>query len=437
MATVTFVKRQGQSAGALGNVTRYVCQDKKTLDKKHRWLVSGRNCTPQFAHQEFLTTRQMHRKDSPVWFYHYVQSFSPEEDLTGAQALEVAEEFAAQAWPESEVLIATHVDAQHIHSHFIVNAVCHENGRMLRQGPNTLKDLRKLSDEIYLAHHLSVLPPEQKNQRRGMTGREYRSAVKGQSWKFKLMSTIDECMRYAKTREEFLALMRSEGYDVRWTDARKNITYTTPDGLKCRDDRLHEEKYLKEAMEYEFAIRQAIVAGGVETAQSPNSAADPASDGGGMERSAASAGRTAAPHRGTGSGAVGAGRAVGDVSQPEEDRGAGAGCGGDSGGARTGWEAERTAAFSTAQHLSAGTAQAASVVATGDPGGAGVVGSVVRLGHALEHDPSGDAPVIDSTTRRSHTDSKTLKQERQKKIAHGHKEDDHEEGYPTMKQTMM
>jgi hypothetical protein len=39
--------------------------------------------------------------------------------------------------------------------------------------------------------------------------------------------------------------MRSEGYDVRWTDNRKNITYTTPDGKKCRDDRLHDEKYIR------------------------------------------------------------------------------------------------------------------------------------------------------------------------------------------------
>jgi hypothetical protein len=41
------------------------------------------------------------------------------------------------------------------------------------------------------------------------------------------MDTIDECMRYAGTREEFITLMRTEGYDIRWQDSRKNITYTT------------------------------------------------------------------------------------------------------------------------------------------------------------------------------------------------------------------
>ena len=83
-----------------------------------------------------------------------------------------------------------------------------------------------------------------------MSSREYRSAAKWESWKFLLVNTIDQCMRYAASREEFISLMKSEGYQVRWTDGRKSITYTTPQGLKCRDDRLHEEKYTKEVMEH-------------------------------------------------------------------------------------------------------------------------------------------------------------------------------------------
>ena len=46
------------------------------------------------------------------------------------------------------------------------------------------------------------------------------------------------------------------GYKVTWTDERKYITFTCPNGMKCRDIRLHEEKYLKEVLEYEFTIRK-------------------------------------------------------------------------------------------------------------------------------------------------------------------------------------
>ena len=117
MATVNFIKYKKQSAGALSGVTRYISQEEKIRDMDGRQLISGQNCTPQLADREFQATRSAHRKDSPVWFYHYVQSFSPDEVITGEQAHQLAKEFAARAWPDSEVLIATHLDAEHIHSH--------------------------------------------------------------------------------------------------------------------------------------------------------------------------------------------------------------------------------------------------------------------------------------------------------------------------------
>ena len=291
MATVTFIKYAKQSAGALGGVAAYVAQANKTMQENGQQLVSGQNCTPPLAVWEFLTTRAMHRKESPVWFYHYVQSFAPSEPVTGELAHEIAKLFAAKAWPESEVLIATHIDREHIHSHFIVNSVCFGNGKMLRQGPGTLARLRPISDELCAAHGLSVLP-RQETKMQGLGAREYRSATKGESWKLRLMNTIDACMKYAADKDAFVSLMASEGYAVRWESGRKYITYTTPDGLTCRNNKLHEEKYCKEAMEHEFRIRAKLVQrkfhraaetdGGIEADESAeqraaaNSAADPA-----------------------------------------------------------------------------------------------------------------------------------------------------------------
>ena len=262
MATVTFIPCGTQSRASLRRVMDYVSQAQKT---EGGTLISGQNCSAQFAFQEFTATRSMHRKESPIWFYHYTQSFSPREGISGEFAHRVAQEFAAKAWPDSEVLVATHTDAAHIHSHFIVSSVCLTSGKMLRQGPTTLQRLRQLSDKLCREHGLSVLP-EQKKQTQGMSGREYRAALKGSSWKFRLMNTIDEGMRHARSKEEFRSLLESEGYQLRWTDTRKNITYTTLDGKRCRDDRLHDEKYLKENMEYEFRIRQEVVTGGAEGA---------------------------------------------------------------------------------------------------------------------------------------------------------------------------
>ena len=451
MATVNFIKYKKQSAGALSGVTRYILQDEKTLDENGRQLVSGQNCTPQLAGREFQATRDACRKDSPVWFYHYVQSFSPDEVITGEQAHQLAKEFAAKAWPDGEVLIATHLDAEHIHSHFVVNAVCWESGKMLRQGPNTLHSLRQLSDELCLAHGFSVLPQERKNQTQGMGTREYRSAAKGQSWKFRLMNTIDQCMKYAATKGEFLSLMESEGYQVRWTDGRKNITYTTPEGMKCRDDRLHEEKYTKEVMEHEFGIRAEIVRGRTETAEP---AAGPVrighaaghSYGAELGRSAGGAhgpipagdhqqrpaGAPGGQRCGTGGPASGVGPTGGAAPHPGPTGGAGGGCGPNEGGAETGWEKER-AAFFSAQAQTSQTAPARhlleqSAAGADSPGvdWGRAVGGLVQLGKSLEHDAHAD-PVRDATTTHHHGDKKALRKEREKKIAMGHKADDHEE----------
>lgn len=86
--------------------------------------------------------------------------------------------------------------------------------------------------------------------------REYRTAVKGQSWKFKLMNDIDKAMNISGSKEDFINAMSIMGYSVTWTDDRKYITYQCPNKMKCRDIKLHNDKYLKGSMENEFRYRQ-------------------------------------------------------------------------------------------------------------------------------------------------------------------------------------
>lgn len=426
MATVNFIRYARQSAGALNSVMQYVAQAEKTWDEASgQRLISGQNCSPQFALREFQATRSAWRKDSPVWFYHYTQSFHPDEPVDGPTAHKLAQSFAAQAWPDSEVLIATHIDADHIHSHFIINAVCQETGRMLHQGPGTLKHLRQLSDELCLAHGLSVLPP-QGQATHGMTGREYRSTVKGESWKFQTMNAIDRCMKRAGTREDFIREMERLGYQVRWEAGRKNITYTHPGGKKVRDRKLHEEKYWKERMECEFELRQQALYGGIEAAQPASrgrtgrGAADTLSHPGGLVRASGSAQRAVPSDSGAvqfqepqARPTVGADAADQGYCGDPVTAGAGAEA------TRTGWEEERAAFFaSLAQHR---TAAPVPGLAASAAGLGRAVGAVVQLGHTLEDDQS---PVY---VTRPYSDNKTLQREREKKIALGHRPDDREE----------
>ena len=264
MATFTAIKNRGGGRGALGGVLRYVQQEEKTTWEDRR-LVSGWNCTAQSVCSEMQLTKERFHKIDGRQYYHFVQSFDKQDDLSPQEIHAMGLELARREFPNFEVLVATHVDTEHLHNHLVVNSVSFQDGKKLHQSAADLQAHRMANDEICVAHGLEILPPPQKQvKQKRMSTREYRSAAKGESWKFRLMNTIDQCMRYAASKEEFISLMESEGYQVRWTDSRKNITYSTPKGMKCRDDRLHEEKYTKEVMEHEFRIRAAIVHGGIE-----------------------------------------------------------------------------------------------------------------------------------------------------------------------------
>ena len=356
MAIVHFVnyKRGTQSRAAMRGVMLYVMQEKKTA-----WdgvpLVSGVNCQPQSVYDDFLNTKLLYHKDGGVMFYHMVQSFPKGAAVDPRQAHEAARRLA-EYFGGCEVLVCTHVDREHIHSHCIINSVNFDTGKKLHMAKEQLQELMRRNDMICQEMGLPVFDvPTQ--QARGMGGAEYHTALKGQSWKLRLMNTIDECMKYAADKDAFVSLMASEGYAVRWESGRKYITYTTPDGMRCRDSKLHEEKYCKEVMEHEFRIRAELVKrklrraaetdGGIEADESAeqcaaaNSAADPAHCD--PVRSAAGDGQ-----------ADGAGRRnkLGAGGNPEDPAGteavhrpdAGAAVAhGDEQVAGTGWESEREA----------------------------------------------------------------------------------------------
>ena len=277
IAIIHFVnyKRGTQSRAAMCGVMRYVMQEKKTA-----WdgepLVSGINCQPQSVYDDFINTKLLYHKDGGVMFYHMVQSFPKGAAVDPRQAHEAARRLA-EYFDGCEVLVCTHVDREHIHSHCVINSVNFDTGKKLHMAKEQLQELMRRNDMICQEMGLPVFDaPTQ--QARGMGGAEYHTALKGQSWKLRLMNAIDECMKYAADKDAFVSLMASKGYQVRWENNRKYITYTTPDGMRCRDSKLHEEKYCKEAMEHEFRIRAefakrkfhraAEIDGGIETDES-------------------------------------------------------------------------------------------------------------------------------------------------------------------------
>ena len=438
MATVTAISTKGGGGGKKS--LDYICRDDKTEGKKY---VTALNCSLPTAYQEFKNTREMYGKTDGVRYYHFVQSHPSGYKIEPALAHKIAVEFAEQAFPGHEVVVATHTDADHIHSHFIMNAVNVDTGLKYHSNKFTLQDLRQLSDEICQKYGVTTLSkPEIHKQSNGITNREYRVAMRRESWKMDLVNTIDVVMKRAKSKKQFRFYMKQCGYDVKWEDSRKYITYTCPNGRRCRDNKLHEAKYRKENMEYEFEIRrserslQAEFGGGTghtnyglrpgtqlagaDLAAETSDRYDvrcQGSDGrnydirtdGTVHTKSADNLRSAA---GTGKGDTGA-----DVTK-RDGRGVEAGSGGE-GPRLTGWEAER-ADLIAAEMLR--RAEQKSRLQTAPTGGADrsaaldIIGGIAALASIIEEEPE---PADDTEYAREHIDSKALAEERERKEAHG------------------
>ena len=438
-------KKGTQSRGCMKGVMRYVAQENKTLWNGEQ-LISGIGCQPETAFDEFLSTKLLHHKDGGVQFYHMVQSFPKGTDIDPRTAHEAARQLAGY-FEGCEILVCTHTDREHIHSHCIINSVNFETGKKIHMADEQIHELRARNDTICEELGLPKFQKDEQRQSGGMSNAEYYPAAKGESWKLELMRMIDECMHYAGSREEFLVLLRAEGYAANWSPTRKNITYTTPGGRKCRDRKLHMMKYLKENMEAEFGYRTEIDHGGIDGAAQEidgrGAAAGTGRDGDGtkLERDAQNAARSVSAADAAGRGLENAPDAGGRTDRIERDAGERRKI------RETGWEPEREVFFrlqSTDREYEAcpdrgseryeeaafgygtGSAEENSPLRVGINYGSDLVRGAVRLGRAVEQ-LTDAAPPCDAAALPSHIDRKRRKKLQQKKNALGHAEDDHED----------
>ena len=259
MAIFTAVRNKKQTAGTMMGVLKYVTQACKTM-LDDQWMVTGHNCVARASYLEMMTTKQQFRKTDGRQFYHFVQSFPAEDGLTPQQVNAIGVEFAQKQFPDFEVVVATHLDTNHLHNHLVVNSVNCKDGKKLHQNAADLQRHRQVNDEICMAHGLQVLePPKKHTRKKQMRPGEYQAGLRGDSWKLDLIQAINDALEYADDRESFVENMEYEGYEVIWTDTRKHITFVCPDGRRCRDSSLHDETFLKENLETLFAYRQAVI----------------------------------------------------------------------------------------------------------------------------------------------------------------------------------
>lgn len=228
------IKAVSSKAG-IGQVLDYVTKGEKTEEK----LVSGLHCEPETVKDEMQATKELWGKTGGRTYKHFVQSYHADEQITPEQAHRNAVELAehTQAWQGFEVLIVTHKDRKHIHTHFIVNSVNYEDGHKLQWSSTDLRDLKERCNTQSREQGLHV--PEKGKTFEGAEREEtvawkkdtYQLLKQAEQGKVKsyvqeIALAVLDCKETATSREKFIEQMADRGYRVDWQDNHKYITFT-------------------------------------------------------------------------------------------------------------------------------------------------------------------------------------------------------------------
>ena len=258
---------------SIGAAIKYVTQKEKTDVK----LMSGIGCSPETAKQEMEATKELWGKTGGRTYKSFVQSFHTDERMDPEQAHRIACALASgvKAWKGHEVLIVTHKDRGHIHTHFIVNTVNAEDGHKLQWSKKDLADMKALSDQLCRENGLTICEKgktfhgEERENTTAYNKDTYQLLKKAEkeeapSYVQEIALAVMDARETATNREDFKKKLADKGIDVTWSDTRAHITFVDvarelAGEKKCKVRGKKMESYYnidfsKEGLEHEFAV---------------------------------------------------------------------------------------------------------------------------------------------------------------------------------------
>lgn len=195
----------------LRDVMDYATQDYKTEEQRY---VSGVNCAPEIAREQMMMVKRQFGKEGGIIAFHGYQSFAPGE-VTPEQAHEIGVELAQRLWGDRfQVVVATHLDREHIHNHFVLNSVSFVDGKKYNDCKASYALMRQASDQLCREYGLSVI--EAPEQGRTMSYDTWEAQQKGKpTWYGQIRRDVDACIAHSFLFEHFLANLKKQGYAVK------------------------------------------------------------------------------------------------------------------------------------------------------------------------------------------------------------------------------
>ena len=267
MAINKVINRSTKTHAAMRNVIEYVLKEQKVKD-------GYVDITGPFPYEEinwdnvyqaFLQEKQIWDKDSGRMYAHNIISFHKDEDITLEMCLELVKKFVDKFFYGFQNLICVHQDKDHIHAHIVTNSVSYLDGRKLHQSKHDLQHQKEYTNSLCLEYGLSIA---QKGKHFDGRDLEEGTVITWSKDKYHQILSSDkksylvdcaiavmEVREASLSQEEFILGMKERGWNVNWTDSRKNITFENEEGKKVRDSTLSKTFTInvnKEALINEF-----------------------------------------------------------------------------------------------------------------------------------------------------------------------------------------
>ncbi|MNW32582.1 Relaxase/Mobilization nuclease domain protein [compost metagenome] len=197
----------------LQQTLNYVQDSSKT---EKQLYVSGINCDPLTAYEQMQRTKRQFQKTEGILAFHGYQSFAPGEAIPEI-AHAIGMKLAQELWGERfEVVVSTHLDKQHLHNHFVLNAVSFFDGKRYYDNKASYALLRQTSDRLCREHALSVITHPERG-RAAHYGEWRAEREKRPTWRGLIREDVDEALAAAMTMTQFFTQLQQKGYEVKTT----------------------------------------------------------------------------------------------------------------------------------------------------------------------------------------------------------------------------
>lgn len=204
---------------ALVDVMEYATNQDKT---EKRFFVTGVNCDVATARDEMQIAKMQWSDESEIVCYHSFQSFKHGE-VTPEIAHEVGVKLAEKMWGDRfQVIVATHLNTDCLHNHFVVNSVSFTDGKHYHDNKANLRLLRQRSDELCREYALSVIEhPSGRKKPYAL----YQAEKKGLPTRDNVArQAVDEAIAKSFTLKDFDRYMAEMGYKCSFNPNRKYWT---------------------------------------------------------------------------------------------------------------------------------------------------------------------------------------------------------------------